>query len=308
MEKNKNIVVIDDAGDLRKTLSELFRDSDINIVPAKSDRDDLNRKLGFDDYLIVINETGLNDNLTSLVAYLNGRFLFCITPIIIASGNADLLKKGDMMEVPIVNYIHKPFNTAALRHHWTNILETIESNRDLVALTGLPGNKVINRRLFDTLKRGDDFAMMYIDLDNFKEYNEYYGFFQGDKVLLFMADILYSVLRQYSSGTDFIGHVGGDDFIVILDDPSKVKVIGDSVIKNFDANISKFYATDDLKNNYIETRNRAGEIERINIMTVSIIVITADEFRTTPIDSIYKKMMIYKKQAKMVKGSVVIQN
>lgn len=148
--------------------------------------------------------------------------------------------------------------------------------------------------------------MMYVDLDNFKEYNEYYGFHQGDKVLLFLSDIIYTTFREMGSDEDFIGHVGGDDFMVFVHDKSKIKAMGEHIIKRFDAKIRDFYAACDLKNDYIEVRNRTGEMEKINIMGISIIVIDGEKIRATTPDQLYINMMTEKKKAKMIKGSVML--
>ena len=80
------------------------------------------------------------------------------------------------------------------------------------------------------------------------------------------------------------------------------------IIAHFDEGISNFYEAKDLENGYIETRNRAGQLERINIMSISIIVMYSDEIRSTPVNEVYKRMMLYKKRAKMVRGSVLLKD
>ena len=115
-------------------------------------------------------------------------------------------------------------------------------------------------------------------------------------------------MRECGAETDFVGHVGGDDFIMILQHLDVVKEIGDRIIAHFDAGISEFYDEKDLQNGFIETRNRAGQLERINIMSISIIVMYSDEIRSTPVNEVYKRMMLYKKRAKMVRGSVLLKD
>ena len=122
------------------------------------------------------------------------------------------------------------------------------------------------------------------------------------------CDTLTASMRECGAETDFVGHVGGDDFIMILQHLNVVKEIGDRIIAHFDAGISNFYEAKDLENGYIETRNRAGQLERINIMSISIIVMYSDEIRSTPVNEVYKRMMLYKKRAKMVRGSVLLKD
>jgi len=250
----------------------------------------------------------LNADITKLVKGLHYRNKFTIAPIVVATGKRYQLSDDVLKLVPVISVISKDVDPSLLGHHLGNFIESIGSNRDLNALSGLPGNNVIGQKIRDCKAVDKDFAVMYIDLDNFKEYNEYYGFYKGDQVLLFLSRILYDVMRECGAETDFVGHVGGDDFIMILQHLNVVKEIGDRIIAHFDAGISNFYNEQDLQNGYIEARNRAGQLERIHIMSISIIVMYSDEIRSTPVNEVYKRMMLYKKRAKMVRGSVLLKD
>lgn len=309
MTKSKNIIIIDDNGDLVELLTKAIGDNEtVLLTQTSSDIDKLDNLLGIEDYLILINEDSLKADIRALVGFLYNRTMYTITPIIVATGKEFDLNDDVQKLVPVISVLRKDVPPAILGHYLINLLNSFESNRNLNALSGLPGNNVIDRKLSDCIDSGKDFAMMYIDLDNFKEYNEYYGFHKGDQVILFLTRILYDVMSECGAETDFVGHVGGDDFVVILQDTNLIKEVGDRIIAHFDAGISNFYDAKDLNNGYIEVKNRTGKMERIRIMSVSIIVVYGDEFRTTTLDNMYKKMMLYKKQAKMVKGSVLLQN
>lgn len=309
MDKKKNIVVIDDLGNLLHLLTLSFIDnSSIQLVRTSSDLESVNKTLGLEDYFIIVNEDGLKNDITELVKHLYDRKKFTIAPIIVATGKRVALSEDVQKLVPVISVIHKDVEPARLGHHLNNIIDSIESNRNLNALSGLPGNTVINQKIYDCKATDADFAVLYIDLDNFKEYNEYYGFYKGDQVLLFLARLLPVVMRECGAETDFVGHVGGDDFIMIVQHLNVVKEIGDRIIAHFDSRISDFYEAKDLENGYIETRNRAGQLERINIMSISIIVMYSDEIRSTPVNEVYKRMMLYKKRAKMVRGSVLLKD
>ena len=309
MDKKKNVVVIDDLGDLLHILTLSFIDNPmVQLILTSSDIEDVNKTLGLENYFIIVNEEGLKNDITQLVKYLHARNKFTVAPIIVATGKRYELSDDVQKLVPVISVIPKDIEPARLGHHLGNIIDSIESNRNLNALSGLPGNNVIGQKIRDCKADEKDFAVMYIDLDNFKEYNEYYGFYKGDQVLLFLARMLPTVMRECGAETDFVGHVGGDDFIMILQHLNVVKEIGNRIIAHFDAGISKFYEAKDLENGYIETRNRAGQLERINIMSISIIVMYSDEIRSTPVNEVYKRMMLYKKRAKMVRGSVLLKD
>ncbi|MBR5715787.1 MAG: GGDEF domain-containing protein [Bacteroidales bacterium] len=309
MNKKKNVVVIDDRGDLTHLLGLAFIvNPTIQLIRTSSDTDELDKTLLLEDYLIIVNEEGLKADITELVKGLHVRNKFTIAPIVVATGKRYELSDDVLKLVPVISVISKDVDPSLLGHHLSNFIDSIDSNRNLNALSGLPGNNVIGRKIRDCKADDKDFAVMYIDLDNFKEYNEYYGFYKGDQVLSFLARTLYDVMRECGAETDFVGHVGGDDFIMILQHLNVVKEIGDRIIAHFDAGISNFYEAKDLENGYIETRNRAGQIERINIMSISIIVMYSDEIRSTPVNEVYKRMMLYKKRAKMVRGSVLLKD
>lgn len=306
-DKKKNIVIIDDNGDVFGRMMRAFADDDINLVSATSSRNDYDSKLRVDDYLIIINETNIETDLRQLVDYLKNRFLYCITPIVVATDRQqEELDEKNLLEAPFVSYIQKIFDNEILHRLVRNLVDTFHSQRNLNPLTGLPAGRVIFGQVAENIAGNEPFTLMYVDLDNFKEYNEYYGFHKGDRVLVFLSEILTHVIKDMGTDSDFIGHVGGDDFVLLVRDKSRIKAMGKRIINIFDENIVTFYDDADLGNGYIEVRNRAGEMERINIMSISIILLDDEVVRNTPNDEIYIKMMAEKKKAKKLKGSVLI--
>ena len=307
-EKKKNIVIIDDNGDVLGRMVRAFgNESDVCMKGCTSKRADYDSKLHVDDYLIVINETRIETDLNELVSYLKNRFLYCITPIVVATDTPqEELAGKNMLEAPFVSYIQKIYDNEILHRLVRNLVDTFESQRNLNPLTGFPASKIIFEQVTENVNSGEQFTMLYVDLDNFKEYNEYYGFGNGDLVLVFLGDILFKVVSEMGSDKDFIGHVGGDDFVLFIHDKSVVKAMGQRIISDFDAGIRSFYKEHDLSNNYIEVRNRAGEMERINIMSISIITLDDDVLTSIPGDEIYIMMMAEKKKAKKQKGSVML--
>lgn len=140
-------------------------------------------------------------------------------------------------------------------------------------LTGLPGNLVIESRLKELIESKEAFAVMYLDLDNFKAYNDKYGFERGDKVLLLTSQVVSRSLGKAGSVDDFFGHIGGDDFIIITK-PDYVQSISASIIELFDREITSQYHPDDLTKGYLEVKNRKGQLERFPVISISIAVVT----------------------------------
>jgi diguanylate cyclase (GGDEF)-like protein len=177
------------------------------------------------------------------------------------------------LELGADDYITKPFNNRELINRIKNLLRRIDRNRNANPLTGLPGNIEIQREIVSRISKGDKFAVGYVDLDNFKAYNDAYSFSRGDRVIVLTADILRDQLRLWGNADDFTGHIGGDDFLFVTT-PDKVSKICEEIIALFDEKIRDFYNEEDLKALCVKTTNRRGEVEVFPLMSISIAVAT----------------------------------
>jgi diguanylate cyclase (GGDEF)-like protein len=140
-------------------------------------------------------------------------------------------------------------------------------------LTGLPGNISITQEIDRRLSAGEELAVLYSDLDNFKAYNDKYGFTRGDDVILYTRDCFVEAVKVQNQENIFIGHEGGDDFVVVLS--FRIwEAFCKSVISLFDHDISQFYSQADVRNGYIDSISRQGERMRFPIMTVSLALVS----------------------------------
>ncbi len=140
-------------------------------------------------------------------------------------------------------------------------------------LTGLPGNISIANHIDNCLSAGKCISVLYCDLDNFKAYNDKYGFSRGDDAILYTRDCLVAVAKRKDIKNAFIGHEGGDDFVVILD-YEYWEIFAKAFIATFDRGIYQFYNAIDARNGFIESINRQGERQRFPLMSVSVAVVT----------------------------------
>lgn len=136
-------------------------------------------------------------------------------------------------------------------------------------LTRLPGNISINREIQARLDRGGEFDLAYADLDQFKPFNDKYGFSRGDEVLRVMGRLILSIVQSRQPQGSYIGHIGGDDFIFLMD-VGLGEVAAGAIIETFDQIIPTFYDADDRGRNYIESVDRQGQVRHFPLMTVSI--------------------------------------
>lgn len=165
-------------------------------------------------------------------------------------------------------------------------------------LTGLPGNLMIEKEISSRIFSNRPYCITYYDIDNFKAYNDAYGFENGDLMLSMMADIL----KKYARNNEFVGHIGGDDFIVIADYEDG-RFYCDAVMDAFFTEVQSLYHPDDVEKGYIISKNRNGVTEKFPLASVSIAGITSREKRYTNIDDFSKDAAILKKRSKKHNGN-----
>jgi len=184
----------------------------------------------------------------------------------------------------------------------TNLQIRFASNSN--PLTGLPGNLIIEERLKQAVANGQPFAVLYCDLDNFKAFNDKYGFEQGDRVLQFTASLLRSALTDVGQdvSNSLLGHIGGDDFIIVTD-LDKAEILCNLITDGFDREIEKYYQPQDVEQKCIMIENRRGNIEQFPLMSISVGVVH-NRYQTfssyLQIGEIAAKL---KKKAKEIAGS-----
>lgn len=149
-----------------------------------------------------------------------------------------------------------------------------EINLDASPLTRLPGNLVIQRRLEEFLRSGKEFALCHSDLDNFKAYADQYGYAWASEVIKETARILESTAKELSQGLDFVGHIGGDDFVIIIMDLSRIDALCAQIIQEFDRTIPSYYSLQDVTRGYIDGHDRRGMEQRFPLMSISLAVVT----------------------------------
>jgi diguanylate cyclase (GGDEF)-like protein/PAS domain S-box-containing protein len=168
-------------------------------------------------------------------------------------------------------------------------------------LTGLPGNIVIAEKLKMALQ--NEFAALYIDLDNFKAFNDKYGFEMGDKAIKLTAFILKEIAMVYNEKDVFVAHIGGDDFLVLIYQPELAASYAEQIIGEFDARISNLYLAEDLDKGFIAVLDRRGNEQRYPVMSISIAVVDSRIRHFTNYLEISEVAAQLKHKAKMVEGS-----
>lgn len=222
-------------------------------------------------------------------------------PVIILTASDDISDKLKGLDGGADDYVTKYTDQRELEARVRSVVRRLRQNLDSNPLTHLPGNNVIQSNIMEKVQQNTNFAIAYTDLDNFKAYNDKYGFKLGDDVILFTAQIL----KDSCDANDFVGHIGGDDF-VIISSPEKINEITQRIVDKIDAGIIEFYDDYDRNTGYIEMKNRQGELQKFPFVSISIAVTTNLHRDFANFGEIVKVVTELKKFAKQKEGSSVV--
>jgi diguanylate cyclase (GGDEF)-like protein len=171
--------------------------------------------------------------------------------------------------------------------------------KHLNPLSGLPGNIIIEKQLTQYVYGDAPFTVVYIDIDNFKVYNDIYGFENGDRMLMAMVHIIESCTAQHCNGRCFNGHIGGDDFVIGIDGYDAAPLC-EAMIGMFRQRLADFYTLDDLDKGYVTASNRHGQRERFGLVTLSIACVSNKDRRFADIFALSEHATMIKKRCKEV--------
>ena len=297
----QEIYVIDDDDSSIPIFKELFKkEKEFKFIGVKTEQ--INIALKNIPFLIIINEDSIDRDVTELCKNIRTDEDNKITPIIVVSSNINREHRLQVLRESVEYYIKKPVDADYIYYTIKNLNRLLTINRRISALTGLPGNVQIHAELKKRLSNKEDFSVLYLDLDNFKAYNDVYGFLKGDQIIEFTAQVITKCIHELFLENSFIGHIGGDDFIAIV--PSTdVDDICQSIIANFDKDVEKFFTEDDLKKGYIEVANRKGIMEQFTLTSISIGAVIVDKNRFANILEIGEVGAQVKHMAKSIVGS-----
>ena len=266
----KDIFIIDDKKELITILKNLFKDQDYDFKTVSTD--ELEIALKNIPAMIIIDEDNIDVNSIELIKIIRGNEDNSITPVIVISSDEGREHRIEVLKQSIQYYIKKPIHEGFLYYTIINLINLLEINRRVSPLTGLPGNVQIQAEMKKRLLTKENFAMLYFDLDNFKAYNDVYGFSNGDEIIKFTANIITKHVHSLIECENFVGHVGGDDFVAVISKTDYEKLCKE-IIEDFDSNISNYYSEEDIEHGFVEVANRRGIIEQFPLVSISIGVV-----------------------------------
>lgn len=196
-------------------------------------------------------------------------------PIIMLTARSSMLDKLAGLDLGADDYVTKPFDTDELLARVRAQLRRVQRSL-LSPLTGLPGNAQVEEAVRELVKIQDKtWAVLYLDIDHFKEYNDVYGFLQGNELIKATARIIQETVSAMGSGEPFemVGHIGGDDFVVLTSEEGAERLCRE-LLRRFDAMVPEYYDERDRQRGYVVTADRQGRVIKAPIATLSIGVVT----------------------------------
>ncbi len=298
----QQIYIIDCENELAMMLREKFEQEKVfkfkNINPANIDV-----ALRNIPDLIIINEKSINMDIIDVCKKIRENEDNSITPVLVISSNKDEEHKISIMKERIEYIISSEASNEYIYYAIKNITRLMIVNRTVSPLTALPGNVQIQTELKKRLLRKQTFQVLYFDLDNFKAFNDVYGFIKGDEIIKLTARIITKNIHSVGDADTFVGHIGGDDFVTIVDETVNYEEICQNIIAEFDKEVLKYFNDIDIERGYIEVCNRKGVIEEFPLTSISIGVVVADKKRFSNILEIGETGAQVKHLAKTTMGS-----
>jgi diguanylate cyclase (GGDEF)-like protein len=271
------ILLVDDDPDILDVLEITLSEENYEILKASDGEEAIRiiKSKPLDLVLLDYNMPRMNGKQVCLE--IKKDLLLQHLPIIMVTGKGELDDKVGGINAGADDYLVKPFEPKELLARIRMILRRTQRDLEANPLTRLPGNIPILNELSKRLQTEDLFAVCYIDLNKFKAYNDIYGFEHGDEVIRQTARILIRTVEERGNPDDFIGHIGGDDFVIVTSIDASEK-ISQKIIDDFEEIAPSFYNERDRKKGFIIAKDRKGREQRIPLLSLSIGIVN-NEFR-----------------------------
>jgi len=264
-----SILVVDDEAHLRKILKFHLEASGFHVLVAEDGLQALEIAKRDQPALILLDlmmpRMSGNEVCRELKVEPTTRFI----PVIVLTAKTGSEEKIRQLENGAQDFITKPFSLAEVLVRVKSMIAWSRMQRHANPLTGLPGNISIEEEMTRRIVGKEEFSVLYVDLDNFKSYNDHYGYHRGDQAIFAMSRILVGAVRESGNRSDFIGHIGGDDFFVVTT-PDRAELVGRAVIREFEKALTSLLDPKDAAAGFIEVRNRVGELEKFPLLTLTI--------------------------------------
>ena len=307
MNRLATILIADDEPDLRDILRTVLESAGYTVIEAPDGEEALQLVRKQPPDLLILDYMMPRMTGPQVCAVLKEDMLLRHLPIIMLTGKSEVKDKIHGINAGADDYVIKPYDPTELLARVQMVLRRTSQELEANPLTRFPGNTSIQRELEIRIASKQPFAACYIDLDRFKAFNDHYGFTRGDEAIKATARMLLEVSHEFPSPQVFLGHIGGDDFIILA--PIDIaEPLCASVVKKFDAMVPQLYDEADRKQGHIAHANRQGEIEKVPLLSVSIALVASTDHaleHPAQVAAIGAELKAY---AKQIPNSLYVRN
>lgn len=263
------VLMADDQTELLYLMKEMVEYSGFEVVTATDGVEAMKAVFETHPDIIVLDYNMPRKNGLEVAQDLKNNPLFAHIPIMIVTAFGEKHAKLKGLSMGIDDYLIKPVDADELVARIRMILKRNKQVLDTNPLSKLPGNPSIQARVEREISKGGTFAVLYLDLNNFKAYNDIYGFEAGDRILKATANLLVKLTIQNENSEDFIGHIGGDDFIVVTT-YERSEELAKRIVHAFDEIAPSFYSKADRERGHIVATDRQGNIRKFPFLSIAI--------------------------------------
>lgn len=299
------ILVTDDDPDLRDIVRSVLEAHGFQVLEAPDGQAALERIRSHRPDLLILDCNMPRMDGLQVCQTLKADMLLRSLPIIMLTGRGELPDKVRGMDSGADDYVVKPFEPQELLARVRTVLRRTTQDLEANPLTKLPGNVSIQKEVERRLAAGGALAVCYCDLNRFKAFNDHYGFARGDEAIKQTALVLLEAVRHGGASSDFVGHIGGDDFIIITT-PERAEAVARQIVERFDAAIPRLYDEEDRAQGYVLHTDRKGAPVKIGFLTIAIAIVSSAQQPLTHIGQIAKIGAELKGQAKRAEKSAYV--
>lgn len=265
----ERVLVVDNDADIRRFIQINLQLQDFEVIIASDGPEGLERAFESDPSLVLLDVMMPGIDGIEVCRRLRADPRTSHIPVILLTAMSMTVDKVVGLAAGADDYVLKPFDPDELVARIRTVMRRAADLRGASPLTGLPGNHRIETAIAHRLGAGQQIAVAYVDLNDFKSYNDHYGFLEGDKVIQASAELLRDVLTTDGTVDSFLGHIGGDDFVMVFH-PDLIDSVCTAAITRFEAMIPGYYDPVDVARGYLELADRRGEPQRFGLVSMAI--------------------------------------
>lgn len=305
MSGKAKVLIADDEPHIRRILQFLLQNEGFEVKMAEDGLQAVETIRDWRPDLVLLDVMMPHMDGFAVLEKIRENFETSNVPVIMLTAKGEVSDKVRGLRVGANDYIIKPFDQDELLLRVSNLLNSSKREREANPLTGLPGNQAIERETVARIAGQAEFGFMYIDIDRFKSFNDFYGFRRGDDAISYLASILVKCSRDHGSENDFIGHVGGDDFVLITE-PHCAEELGRKIIEVFDVGVLDLHDAKDAEKGFLQVEGRGGEVKRFPLITLTVALVADAKGRFMHPAQLSDTMAELKRYGKTMKSSVLV--